>query len=269
MEPKKAPYTCGVCNALFSLRKPFFEHVQTCLENEKANKNANKQEDPLDIHEEKVCTTTSVKKKQFVCKICNKKFGQRDNLISHAKNKHSGNFREFKCKGQKPEKVCKVNRNADSIGIFAPKDEFDTNEKGAKNGRKVPKSRQNVCGICKVSFADPSVLLNHSVTVHLLVKPTNKVPKVWLDKLKEEKCFENKGRKKSKFSLNFKLKGIEEAKRTSNSEFGRKYGIDPTVINRWRQNEGKLRQAMAEGGRFRVKGGGLKRDDLLDQLLYE
>ena len=269
MEPKNSPYTCGVCNALFSLRKPFFEHVQTCLENEKANKNANKQEDPLEIHEE-IVRTTSVKKKLFVCKICNKKFGHRDNLISHAKNKHSGNFREFKRKGQKhDEKVCKVNTNADSIG---KKGEFDTktnNLKGAQNGRKVPKSRQNVCGICKVSFADPSVLLNHSVTVHLLVKPTNKVPKVWLDKLNEEKCFENKGRKKSKFSLNFKLKGIEEAKRTSNSEFGCKYGIDPTTINRWRQNEGNLRQAMAEGGRFRVKGGGLKRDDLLDQLLYE
>ena len=58
MEPKKAPYTCDVCKALFSLRKLFFEHVQTCLENEKANKNANKQEDPLEIHEEKVRTTT-------------------------------------------------------------------------------------------------------------------------------------------------------------------------------------------------------------------
>ena len=268
MEPKKAPYTCGVCKALFSLRKPFFEHVQTCLENEKANKNANKQEDPLEIHEEKV-RTTSVKKKQFVCKICNKKFGQRDNLISHAKNKHSGNFREFKRKDHEQKQV---NKNVESNGIFVPKAKIDTeteNEKGAKNVRKVPKSRQNVCGICKSSFTAPSVLLNHIVTVHLLVKPTNKVPKVWLDRLNEEKCYENKGRKKSKFSLDFKLKGIEEAKRTSNIEFGRKYGIDRTVINRWRQNEEKLRQAMAEGGRFRVKGGGLKRDDLLDQLLYE
>ena len=99
----------------------------------------------------------------------------------------------------------------DSIGIFAPKDEVETkttnNEKGAKNGRKVPKSRQNVCGTCKSSFAVPSVLLNHIVTVHLLVKPTNKVPKVWLDRLNEKKCYENKGRKKSKFSLDFKLKG--------------------------------------------------------------
>ena len=76
-------------------------------------------------------------------------------------------------------------------------------------------------------------------------------------------------KKKVQFSLDFKLKGIEEAKRTSNGEFARKYGIDRTVITRWRQSEAKLRRAKANGGQFRAKGGGMKRDDVLDRLLYE
>ena len=61
-------------------------------------------------------------------------------------------------------------------------------------------------------------------------------------------------KKKVQFSLDFKLKGIEEAKRTSNGEFARKYGIDRTVITRWRQSEAKLRRAKANGGQFRAKG---------------
>ena len=76
-------------------------------------------------------------------------------------------------------------------------------------------------------------------------------------------------KKKSQFSLDFKLKGIEEAKRTSNRQFGLKYGIETSVVTRWRQNEVKLRRAKANGGQFRAKGGGMKRDDVLDRLLYE
>ena len=62
-------------------------------------------------------------------------------------------------------------------------------------------------------------------------------------------------KKKVQFSLDFKLKGIEEAKIIGNGEFARKYGIDRTVITRWRQSEAKLRRAKANGGQFRAKGG--------------
>lgn len=39
--------------------------------------------------------------------------------------------------------------------------------------------------------------------------------------------------KRTKYSLDFKLKCIEEAKKTSNREVGRTYGIDPSIITRW------------------------------------
>ena len=75
--------------------------------------------------------------------------------------------------------------------------------------------------------------------------------------------------KRTKFTIDFKLERIEEAKRTSNGAVGRTYGIEPSVISRWRQIEAKLRRSLAEGSKYRLIGGGKKRDDLLDQLLYE
>ena len=77
------------------------------------------------------------------------------------------------------------------------------------------------------------------------------------------------GPKKSKYSIDFKLRLIEEAKKTSSREVGRVYGIDATVVAKWRKNEEKLIQSVAQGAQFHIKGGGLKRDDLLDQILYE
>ena len=78
--------------------------------------------------------------------------------------------------------------------------------------------------------------------------------------------------KRKKFTFDFKLERIEEAKRTSYAEVGRSYGIEPSIISRWTKIEDKLRQAVGKGSKFRLTGGGMKgrkRYDLVDQSLYE
>ena len=75
------------------------------------------------------------------------------------------------------------------------------------------------------------------------------------------------------FSLQFKLRLVEEAKRTNNRIVGKIHGIDESVVRKWRKDEEKLIEAShsvsGDKSRFRMDGGGRKRDDLLDQILYE
>ena len=73
------------------------------------------------------------------------------------------------------------------------------------------------------------------------------------------------------FSLQFKLRLVEEAKRTNNRIVGKIHGIDESVVRKWRKDEEKIIEASlsVSGDRFRMDGGGRKRDDLLDQILYE
>ena len=48
---------------------------------------------------------------------------------------------------------------------------------------------------------------------------------------------------KKAYSFEFKLRLVEEAKRSSNREVGRDHGISETCIRKWRKNEDKLIEA--------------------------
>ena len=79
---------------------------------------------------------------------------------------------------------------------------------------------------------------------------------------------------KKAYSFEFKLRLVEEAKRSSNREVGRDHGISETCIRKWRKNEDKLIEAfnqVAGNGKekFRLSGSGPKRDDLLEQILFD
>ena len=79
------------------------------------------------------------------------------------------------------------------------------------------------------------------------------------------------GKQRKAFSISAKLKIVEEAKKSSNRLTGRVYGLDESVIRQWRKNEEKLieHSLHKDASRSRLDGAGRKRDDLLDQILYE
>ena len=60
---------------------------------------------------------------------------------------------------------------------------------------------------------------------------------------------------RKKYSLDFKLMLIEEAKQSSNQKVGMRYGIAEKNVRGWRKNEEKIRQALAQGGtKYRLAG---------------
>ena len=63
-----------------------------------------------------------------------------------------------------------------------------------------------------------------------------------------------------KYSLEFKFRCIEEAKKSSNREVGNLLGIDESCLRQWRKQEDQIK-ALLESGveKFRVLGGGRRK----------
>ena len=70
------------------------------------------------------------------------------------------------------------------------------------------------------------------------------------------------GRKQGKYRsypLEYKLLIVEEAKRSSNSDAARMHSVCKRLVQIWRKQESKLRDALSSGKtRFRLEGGGRK-----------
>lgn len=75
------------------------------------------------------------------------------------------------------------------------------------------------------------------------------------------------------YPLEFKLQIVELAKQPNNSNrgIGRMFGIADTAIRKWRKNEDKIREAIANNqNRTRLPGGGQKaRNEDLEKELYD
>ena len=81
--------------------------------------------------------------------------------------------------------------------------------------------------------------------------------------LEENFEFSNKKRKLRKFSLDFKLKLIQEAKLTNNvRKVANEHKIDEKCLRDWKKNEAKIEKTLelceSKSLLFKLKGGGRK-----------
>jgi len=78
--------------------------------------------------------------------------------------------------------------------------------------------------------------------------------------------------KKRKYTLEFKLMLVEEAKNGNNRSVAQKYDLPEKCVRYWRKNEQKITEALAQAGNkeiYQLPGSGRKRDDLLEQILFD
>ena len=69
--------------------------------------------------------------------------------------------------------------------------------------------------------------------------------------------------KNRSYPLEYKLMIIEEAKTTNNRNVARNHGIDESSIRKWRKDELKIREALAQGKvRYRLEGAGRKPESI-------
>lgn len=84
------------------------------------------------------------------------------------------------------------------------------------------------------------------------------------------------GSKNRAYPFEFKLRVIEEAKRTSNRKAARVFGVNEKCIRNWRLQEAELRQTLDieqelssnTKRRYRLGGAGRKPQQLLDNFAF-
>ena len=99
-----------------------------------------------------------------------------------------------------------------------------------------------------------------------MVKCDCMVRKKWQKKLQmQQKWQKEKKLEKEVFDVSFKLKVLEEAKKTTNRAAGRKFGVDEASVRYWKKQENELNK-LSGGKRLPGVGRKVKLPDMEELL---